>query len=345
MKKIKYYIFFLLGAAMITSCDNELTEDVNMGIGVEQNEGVSMQGDVVTVKAGTPVEFKFAGDPDNILFYSGEPGSVYEHRERTEVSSDQIVRATLHFKIWTQYGIAAAYKNGLEIFISDKFPGLSKQNFKEDSVLVEKFAWDEAVPKANLPQGQKKIDQALSYDIDITDYRDKEMTLALHYQATDDKKNSMPRYNFIEMYIENERSDGFVSRYWPSQFGFTAVNMMCNHYLDSQKKMVNNREYGTITDGTPGLWNLTNAKNGCFFIAGGGKNTGNKNGWLVSDGLVTTHCEPDQGVIIKNITQDVPTYTYTYNKVGEYKATFIATKVNYKNDSRIMKELTIKVVE
>lgn len=25
MKKIKYYIFFLLGAAMIASCDNELT--------------------------------------------------------------------------------------------------------------------------------------------------------------------------------------------------------------------------------------------------------------------------------------------------------------------------------
>ena len=40
MKKIKYYIFFLLGAAMIASCDNELTEDVKMGIRVEQ-DGVS----------------------------------------------------------------------------------------------------------------------------------------------------------------------------------------------------------------------------------------------------------------------------------------------------------------
>ena len=58
MKIIKYYIFFLLGAAMITSCDNELTEDVKMGIRVEQ-DGVSMQGDVVTVKAGTPVVFNF----------------------------------------------------------------------------------------------------------------------------------------------------------------------------------------------------------------------------------------------------------------------------------------------
>ena len=54
MKIIKYYIFFLLGAAMIASCDNELTEDVKMGIRVEQ-DGVSMQGDVVTVKAGTQI--------------------------------------------------------------------------------------------------------------------------------------------------------------------------------------------------------------------------------------------------------------------------------------------------
>ena len=101
MKKIKYYIFFLLGAAMIASCDNELTEDVKMGIRVEQ-DGVSMQGDVVTVKAGTPVVFNFSGDPDNIMFYSGEPGAVYAHRQRTEVAPEDIESATLHFKIGTQ---------------------------------------------------------------------------------------------------------------------------------------------------------------------------------------------------------------------------------------------------
>ena len=66
---------------------------------------------------------------------------------------------------------------------------------------------------------------------------------------------------------------------------------------------------------------------------------------IVSDGLITTYCDPDQGTVIKNITQNVESYTHTYNKVGEYKATFIATRVNYKHDSRMMKELTIKVVE
>lgn len=171
------------------------------------------------------------------------------------------------------------------------------------------------------------------------------MTLAIHYQAIDDTKNSMPRYNFSEMYIENVRKDGIVSKFMPSQYGFTAVNMMCNHNLKSQAGMKTNREYGTMTNNTAGIWNLVNAQNGGFYIAGGGKNTGNKNGWLVSDGLITTYCDPDQGTVIKNITQNVESYTHTYNKVGEYKATFIATRVNYKHDSRMMKELTIKVVE
>ena len=58
------------------------------------------------------------------------------------------------------------------------------------------------------------------------------MTLAIHYQAIDDTKNSIPRYNFSEMYIENVRKDGIVSKFMPSQYGFTAVNMMCNHHSE-----------------------------------------------------------------------------------------------------------------
>ena len=340
MKKIKYYIFFLLGAAMIASCDNELTEDVKMGIRVDQNDGVSMQGDVVTVKAGTPVVFNFSGEPDNIMFYSGEPGAVYAHRQRTEVAPEDIESAILHFKIGTQYG--KTYENTLEMLVSDQFEGLAKNDFKKDSVLVEQFAWNELVAKSELPD---KPSIQKEYTVDVTKYLGKPMTLAIHYQAIDDTKNSMPRYNFSEMYIENVRKDGIVSKFMPSQYGFTAVNMMCNHHLKSQAGMKTNREYGTMTNNTAGIWNVVNAQNGGFYIAGGGKNTGNKNGWLISDGLITTYCDPDQGTVIKNITQNVESYTHTYNKVGEYKATFIATRVNYKHDSRMMKELTIKVVE
>lgn len=114
------------------------------------------------------------------------------------------------------------------MFVSDQFEGLAKNDFKKDSVLVEQFAWNELVAKSELPD---KPSIQKEYTVDVTKYLGKPMTLAIHYQAIDDTKNSMPRYNFSEMYIENVRKDGIVSKFMPSQYGFTAVNMMCNHNL------------------------------------------------------------------------------------------------------------------
>ena len=48
---------------------------------------------------------------------------------------------------------------------------------------------------------------------------------------------------------------------------------------------------------------------------------------------------------MKNIGQSIGTYTYTYSTPGEYTATFIATNSNYKKESRVIRELTIKVVK
>ena len=42
--------------------------------------------------------------------------------------------------------------------------------------------------------------------------------------------------------------------------------------------------------------------------------------------------------------QNIDTYSYTYRTPGEYKATFIATNSNYKHESRVIREMTIKVL-
>lgn len=52
-----------------------------MNVGVQTEEGVTVQGNEVTVKAGTPVVFNISGDPDNISFWSGEEGSAYANKE------------------------------------------------------------------------------------------------------------------------------------------------------------------------------------------------------------------------------------------------------------------------
>ncbi len=56
-------------------------------------------------------------------------------------------------------------------------------------------------------------------------------------------------------------------------------------------------------------------------------------------------CSPDQGTSIKNISGRLNSYTYTYGDAGVYKATFVATNGNYKHESRVIRELNIKVIE
>lgn len=345
MKRIKYYIFLLLGMASMASCDNALTDDVQMGIGVELQDGVTMQGDVVTVKKGTPVVFNFTGEPDNITFYSGEDGSVYAYKDRTQVSPDDIESSTLHFEMWNQYGTPSLYQNPMHILCSTSWEGLNKANFKADSVAVENFAWDELVPEDDMPKTiLNAANKAVHYDIDMTSYLGKNFTLALHYQGKT-KETNQSKFYFVNMYISNKLKSGKETKLYAGNFGFTAVNMLCHLNLSDQRTMTANREYGTVTNNTSGIWNLASAASGSFFIHSSAKNTELKNSWLVSNPIIINSCSPDQGQAVKNIAQSINTYAYTYNTVGEYKATFIATNSNYKHESRLIKEITVKVVE
>ena len=90
MKRIKYYIFLLLGMASLASCSDELKENVSMNVGVQTEEGVTVQGNEVTVKVGTPVVFNISGDPDNISFWSGEEGSAYANKDRIVVDANEV---------------------------------------------------------------------------------------------------------------------------------------------------------------------------------------------------------------------------------------------------------------
>lgn len=140
-------------------------------------------------------------------------------------------------------------------------------------------------------------------------------------------------------------TDGTTSTLYASNFGLTPLNMDNKSNYPDQKSMTTNREYGTVTNNTSGIWNLVGASTGSFFIHSSGANAALKYSWLVSNPLEINACSPDEGETVKNITQSVPTYSYTYNTVGTYTASFIATNSNYKKQTRVLKQIMIKVVE
>jgi len=329
---------------LLTACDQELKQNAELSVGVVTNENVRYDGETITVKKGTPVEFSLKGDPDFITFFSGEIGSKYEYRDRTLVDAKDLTASLLNFAIWPQYGNAECTAGVLSMYISDSFPGMGKKNFEEDSLLVENFQWKELVPQSELPQKPLTATTALSYKIDLKEYLGKKISIAIRYKATNNS-STQPRMNFTNVKVQNEMTDGQTTSLFADAFGFTALNMDNKKNYPDQKSMTRDREYGTVTNNTSGIWNLKDAGNGLFFIHSSGVKTGLKYSWLVSNPIVINACTPDHGVNIKNITQTLNSHIYQYNKVGTYTATFVGTNANYKQESTTLATIRVNVVE
>ena len=54
------------------ACSDGLDEAVGLHVKVATNENVSFDGQIITAKKGTPIEFILSGDPDFLTFFSGE---------------------------------------------------------------------------------------------------------------------------------------------------------------------------------------------------------------------------------------------------------------------------------
>lgn len=104
MKLNKLLIAISIASFTFASCESEFTKDAELDVNVATGNGVSFDGQTITVKSGTPVEFHFKGDPDFLTFYSGEAGKEYKYRERTTVDESEVETSTLKFKLTPQYG-------------------------------------------------------------------------------------------------------------------------------------------------------------------------------------------------------------------------------------------------
>ena len=59
----------------------------------------------------------------------------------------------------------------------------------------------------------------------------------------------------------------------------------------------------------------------------------------------TSAAPVDAGTGLKNVTQSLDSYQYTYNAPGTYTATFVGTNGNYKQESSVVREYTVVVTE
>ncbi|WP_303012052.1 DUF5017 domain-containing protein [uncultured Bacteroides sp.] len=343
-----YKIIIACAASLfLGACSNELDEDVTLGVNIDTNENVSFDGHIITVKKGTPVTFNLTGDPDFLTFFSGEEGCKYQYRERQLIDPSQIKSSKLDISLYYEYGSASMVES--RIYMSDDFPGLQKNDFVADSLLVEQYendgAWQALVPNDEL--GYKfptKTSTTQTYTFDMTQYIGKEITVAIRYKSIANTA-VQPRLYFTQMHFTNELHSGTSLTFGASSFGFTPVNMKNRCNLSDQTEMTSDREYGTASGSISGIWNLETINTESFYLHSSPEGNPLKYSWLVSNPFKINSCEPDQGTKIKDITQSLDSYTYTYEKVGIYNATFLARNANIDHSSTTTYHFVVNVVE
>lgn len=323
MKKLIYSLGLLL---FFSSCNKELKEPATIKVNISpETENLVVKSDTAFVKAGTNVVFSFEGKHDFVTMYTGEPGHVYEYRERTKIAKEHIASSQLKFKITPLYGIIP---NTMSVYLKQSFAGMNGKNYKLDSTLIKETEWIDITEQCNLPVESNETSGVV---LDVIDYMNEPFTIAFKYETAQNKE-TQPRWDIKGLMIDNKFKDGTGAVVASPSISFTAFD-----FLDKANAYKNN--------GGEGKWNLSknNLTDTLIQMSSSKKDTPMNLDWLVSAPLDLSSTTPDKGMPIKDITERLNVFKYVYQNPGVYKVTFVANNVNYDYSSNAIYELNLVV--
>lgn len=367
---MKIYRLIIIAACAVSAaaCTAEkLTEPVDLTFSF--GDGVKVDGNVITVKKGEPVDFYLGGRADFVSFYSGEKGARYALKDRVAIDVEDIEKSTLIFNVVKPYGQIGddedptGHNASLRLCWSTEFPGLSKTDFAKDSIMVEYFTWDE-IP-GELPDNDNNV--TYTYTMDLIDKVNEDVTLAIWFgqQTT---SGTAVKYQFQNFRVINVLKSGEELVLYADRLGLTPLNWLAHEsYELASYDQLSERAYGTVSSEQNGLWLFTseNLQQGNFSIRGGNQFpvdwrateearkeepdapevTRRYESWLISDPVPFTLCDPDQGVKVKDTTGQLGKFSYTYTEPGIYNATFLVRNENYVYSDETLKSFVINVTE
>jgi len=265
-----------------------------------------------TIRAGDTAQFKFTGNPENIVFYSGEPGSNYIYRDR--ITGDGIPQ--LNF---TSHLQNAGEVNTLSLLVSTDFKGVA------DSAGIVNATWTDITSRATLSTG---TDKTPSGTIDLTDFKaaHKPVYFAFRYQGYNHATLKQPTSFIRTCNVLNVLPDGKASL----SAGIDRMGWATYSFKNPTVSW-------TITTGT------NTATLGINGTASGSTKDDNDD-WIISRGFNLQDVTPDAGLSIRSLsTVAITGYNYVYTKPGTYTATFVAFNNSADDQKTVVREVTITV--
>ncbi|SMC44791.1 DUF5017 domain-containing protein [Pedobacter africanus] len=281
-----------------------------------------VQTDAVSYKAGEEVTFKFSGNAENVVFWSGEKGRNYAYRDR---ATEKGVLQTLQFTTAAGQG---TQNNNLSLKISRDFNGIY------DPANIAKASWTDITSRAVLapnPATGAAGAATASGSVNISDQATAENTpvyFAFRY-ASESNALKPRQWTISSFVVSNTLADGTVN------------NVVANLGLAGFKGVdVINPSFQWAF--TPNALSPT-----AVTVAAGNIGDAANEDWIVSVPVKLNQVSlSDYGIPIISITTLSPPkdYKYVFTAPGVYKVVFHAFNQDVAEKTGIIKEMTITIL-
>ncbi|WP_018626552.1 DUF5017 domain-containing protein [Niabella aurantiaca] len=292
------YFILIVAVLLLSSCQKRY-ELVTM-------DTVAVQLEKDTYAVGDTVRFLISGNPDNMVFWSGVPGHVYEYRNRTFTEGNVL---SLNFKSYSQYG--QVDQTNLKVLVSNDFTGIY------DSANIRSATWNDITDRAVLSSG---ADQTPSGEISLDDFAsaNKPIAIAFRYVTSVVKPaTTQNRWVLRSFDLNSTNADGDVSLLASmSTAGWTSRSFAgtSSNWAISSSQLITTRNFAELDDD-----------------------------WVITRQFNPNKVSPDRGVAIKNISENLSEYTAVYDRPGVFRVTFVVTNANVKSQVSAIKEFDLHI--
>lgn len=313
MKKIVY----IAALTLLVSCQHKVEFDRNFHVTLDKDN---------TYHVGEPVRFNFNGNIDNILFYSGEPGSEYAHRNRYMLTKEEIESATLSVEIQARYK-DGKYNGGLDIYVTDQFEGLMWNNGTQDRISVQSMLDGGMQGWRKLEYVAGASEEWIKHEYDVTGLTDN-FAMAVHWHP---EVGQWGKYMMNCDLVVKPVSGAQELIYDIKDIGMNVLNMPEDY-----------KPYKA--DSSNGFISFSSLEAEVGFMGSTGL-THQVDSWLFSIPSQVGRLEGDTGFVVKNLQNDVDSFEYRWEKPGIYKVVFVCVDHSAGQGRKVISEFNVNIVE
>lgn len=295
MQKI-IYSSLIAGSLLLCACQKRVAEDPAFVVKAEKT----------AYKIGDTVKFAFTGNPNHIVFYSGENGKKYENSTRYRAEGTP----RLNFETSAQNGTQV---NSLALMICTNFNGTYSP------AGIAAATWTDITSRATMSTGAANVK---SGPIDLSDFKSAERVhLAFKFTGQQDAASAQRQWTIKNFVLNNTLTDN------------TVVTLFAN--ISAPNWLAVDVKNPDVKWATPSSTQL--------LINGGAANTPENEDWIITAGVNLQQITADVGTPLKDMTSRMAGYTYIYRTAGTYKATFLGINKNAYGEKVSVQEVEIKV--